>query len=436
LFAIHFELMKLSFVALILSLQLCAMPASAQTPWPSYMTALEPDDSDSTVVAVLPSDSVVQPPDSSVPADKARWSGHWSGWACPGRQCDIKLVVEKITAQGATIVYARGTAALGQFSERIEAQFNADELQGTLSNGYRISFKMRPDGALMFLLLTNVKGQFAAGVLSQDAPPSAANMVKLTERIPTTFIEDGKPVSLEVVIFKPPGAGPFPLAVFHHGSTGRGDNPAAFTSTWTSPGLAKIFTAKGWLVAFPQRRGRGKSDGLYDEGFDLKRSGYTCQAALSLAGFERALVDTDVAMAHLLARPDVAGQQALVGGTSRGGILSVAYAGIHPERTLGVINFVGGWIGDGCSTATAINAASFKRGAPFRQPMLWLYGENDSFYKITHSRQNFDAFVAAGGLGSFTAFPFPTSEDGHGVHTRPDLWREAVDGYLQQLGHP
>jgi hypothetical protein len=43
----------------------------------------------------------------------------------------------------------------------------------------------------------------------------------------TGLIEDGRPVRLQAVIFKPNGAGPFPLAVVNHGSTGPDlDSPA------------------------------------------------------------------------------------------------------------------------------------------------------------------------------------------------------------------
>jgi hypothetical protein len=34
-------------------------------------------------------------------------------------------------------------------------------------------------------------------------------------------------------------------------------------------------------------------------------------------------------------------------GISRGGILSITYAGMHPREVSGVINFVGGWMGEG-----------------------------------------------------------------------------------------
>jgi hypothetical protein len=37
-------------------------------------------------------------------------------------------------------------------------------------------------------------------------------------------------------------------------------------TSW-SPNIADFFVKKGWMAAFPQRRRRGKSDGLFYEGF-------------------------------------------------------------------------------------------------------------------------------------------------------------------------
>jgi dienelactone hydrolase len=379
---------------------LCAAPslAHSQTPWPGYIASLEPDVSESPIAAVLPQDVAVQVPDASRALDRARWSGHWAGWACSGRLCDIKLVVEKISSETATIVYV-GAAGSVIVSERIQAKFNANELQGTLSSGTQLSFRFRGEGIIEFV--AHAKGVIrVGGVLSQGRLEE-----RLIERMPTAFFEDGKPVSLELVIYKPSGPGPFPTLMFNHGSTGNGNRPAEFKATWTNPALAKFFTGKGWLVAFPQRRGRGKSDGTYDEGFEVNRSaGYSCTPTLSLAGLERALADMDAATDYLSTRPDVDNKRMLIGGVSRGGIASVVYAGTRPTRFTGVINFVGGWVGDDCGTVEAINTVSFKRGAAFAKPMLWLYGENDPFYKIAHSRKNFDVFIAAGGNGVFKVF--------------------------------
>jgi pimeloyl-ACP methyl ester carboxylesterase len=139
--------------------------------------------------------------------------------------------------------------------------------------------------------------------------------------------------------------------VFNHGSTGRSPTPELLKQTWVSLEIADFLNKRGWLVAFPQRRGRGKSDGFCDE--ELSRNGgiyLGCHADTALSNANRALADIDAAVAVLRCRPDVAPGPVLIGGHSRGGVLSIAYAGMHPEQTLGVINFVGGWSGEGCAS--------------------------------------------------------------------------------------
>jgi dienelactone hydrolase len=185
------------------------------------------------------------------------------------------------------------------------------------------------------------------------------------EFITTSMVEDGKSVRLELLLRKPEGPGPFPTVVFNHGSTGRGNNPELFRHSWSSATIAAYFVEKGWLVIFPQRRGRGASDGRYDEGFEGDRSGYSCQTSFSLAGVDRAVEDLDAVMAHVKYRPDVQVNRILLGGQSRGGILAVAYAGERSSSFIGVINFVGGWVSDRCANAPAINTTTFKRGAKF-----------------------------------------------------------------------
>jgi len=253
------------------------------------------------------------------------------------------------------------------------------------------------------------------------------------ERLRTALVENGKPIDLEVVIFRPDGTGPFPLAVFNHGSTGSGRNPALFTESFFDVGLADFLNARSWLVAFPQRRGRGRSDGLYDEGLSADRAdGYTCDFDRSIAGAERALADIEASVTALRQRPEIAPSRVLIGGQSRGGILSVAYAGTHPDQIAGVINFVGGWLGAGCPTAERLNSTLFERGARFDRPTLWLYGRHDRFYDIDHSQKNFSAFRGAGGQGSFLAFDVPGGY-GHFVLSVPDLWKLPMDEFLRSL---
>lgn len=280
--------------------------------------------------------------------------------------------------------------------------------------------------------------RFAILIASLSLFTSAMSQEVNHDFIKTTLVEDGKPIQLELLISKPQGVGPFPVVIFNHGSTGRGDRPDLFRQAWSSPAISKYFTDKGWMVVFPQRRGRGSSEGLYDEGFEVDRSRYSCLIDLSLNGVKRAVTDLDAVMEHIRARPDVLVNQALIGGQSRGGILAITYAGAHPDMFLGVVNFVGGWISDQCANATTINKTVFKVGSAFQKPTLWLYGERDAFYSLSHSKSNFDAFVEAGGKGSFQSYSIPGgwipgSSRGHELIAYPDLWRSTLDIYIDGI---
>ena len=246
-------------------------------------------------------------------------------------------------------------------------------------------------------------------------------------------VVDGQRVRLEIRIYKPSTEGKVPTLVFNHGSTGTGRDPILFTKPERFPQLARFFVQRGWAVVMPSRRGRGGSEGEYDEGFAIDRSrGYTCDPSLSIPGADRALRDIEAAMGAIITMPFVDGNRVVIGGESRGGILSVAYAGQHPEQVKGVINFVGGWLGFGCKTASTVNQEIFKRGARYPGDMIWLYSDPDRFYPMFHSRENFAAFQAAGGKGIFHEFPLGSG--GHGIAARPDVWTSVLDAYLKRPG--
>jgi dienelactone hydrolase len=368
-----------------------------------------------------------------------QWSGVWVGaW---GGTLKHILLVESVAEDGAArAVYAVGDrpGAPGRWL-RLEGMASERSLKVQGAN-FSASYELSDSGGL--------KARFQLGDNVSRASMTRVDLAALTkpdavvawtrakfEFLETGLIEDGRPVRLEAVIFRPDGAGPFPLAVINHGSTGGGRDPAVAKQTWFAADLAEFLNERGWLVAFPQRRGRGRSDGLYDEGFSENRKlGYACDANLSLRGADRALGDIDAAIAALRRRQDVAPTPVLIGGQSRGGVLAVAYAGLNPTQISGVINFVGGWLGEGCSSAGAVNQNLFERGAHYGRPTIWLYGQGDLFYSIAHSRSNFAAFEKAGGQGSF--FEFGGSPNpGHLVFFHPDLWSGPLGKYLDSLAN-
>jgi len=386
--------------------------------------------------ALIPDDARVVPPSAAVPESQQRFLGAWVGrW---GDAVKHILIVESVQPDGsASVIYAYGVypgLSITPGFRRLGAKVSGDAL--TIEDSFTATYKLTSATSATASYQRGER-RYQADMVKVDLAALIASGVEFAESdimISTKLQEDGKPVRLEVVIDKPPGDGPFPLLVVNHGSTGRGNNPALFTETSSNPVFAAMFVKKGYVVAFPQRRGRGKSEGLYDEGFNVDRTqGYACDPKQSLPGADRALTDIAAAVEVLRQRPDVAGQPILMAGISRGGILSIAYAGMHPREVAGVINFVGGWMGEACPNASEINVTLFKRGGTFPHPTLWLYGNHDPFYSLDHSRANFAAFQAAGGKGSFFDFEVPGG-NGHMVIYSPPLWTDHVDRYLQAIG--
>jgi hypothetical protein len=147
-------------------LLLATSVASGQTNWPDFMPRLDPGLSTSPVAVVVPGGVTIEPPAPGVPPDKARWSGKWAGWACQDQVCDTKLIVEQVTAEGATIIYAFASANVKPFTVRLEAKFVGDELQATLPNGAKLAYRMRNDGNVEFLWRR--EAQWVAGILSKE----------------------------------------------------------------------------------------------------------------------------------------------------------------------------------------------------------------------------------------------------------------------------
>jgi len=391
----------------------------------------------------LPEDVAIAAPPTT-PFDHRRLLGAWVGaWEDAIRHV---LIVEDIQPSGeAKVVYAvaenpwagvagawhRHTATVWGDVLKISKTFNAtyklgepDKLVGIWQRG--------SSRALAKMTKVDIAALMAAG----PHLPWTSTSLELP-MLETALSEDGKPVRLEAVLYKPKEGGPFPLFVFNHGSTLSGREPKRFREPWSSFILANLFVEKGWLVAFPQRRGRGRSDGRYDEGFASDRGlGYSCRPLRSLRGAERALSDVEAAIDALRQRPDVDKGPLLIGGQSRGGLLAIGYGGRHPDQVLGVINFVGGWLSETCSTAAIVNKTLFRWGSGYERPTLWLYGKDDPTYSLQHSRENFDAYVQAGGRGSFFDFPVPSSTGGHLLVEWPEHWSSRVDQYLRAIDVP
>ena len=221
--------------------------------WPAFIAALQPQVSQSTVRAELPESISSEEPSREAPAHHRDLVGEWQGWGGLGMSVDIRLLVERVDREGATIHYAAADSSGRRTLHRLTCAIEGETLAGATDGGERFALRRRNEDTAEFLW-NLPDGGWMCGVVARVDPRCRQSV----ERIPLSGTDD----TLEVRVFAPEGTGPFPTLLFNHGSTGDGTDPSLFPLTWTCLPLARHFTERGWLVAFPQRRGRGGSDGL------------------------------------------------------------------------------------------------------------------------------------------------------------------------------
>ena len=348
--------------------------------------------------------------------------GEWQGWGGLGMSVDIRLLVERVDREDATIHYAAADSSGRRALHRLTCAVEGETLASTTDGGERFALRRRNEDTAEFLW-NLPDGGWMCGVVARVDPRCRQSV----ERIPLPGTAD----TLEVRVFAPDGTGPFPTLLFNHGSTGDGTDPSLFALTWTCLPLARHFTERGWLVAFPQRRGRGDSDGRYDEGFKPSRKGYSTNAPTALAGLDHALGDVGASIAWATSHADIDAERLVIGGQSRGGALAIAALGEHGAAFRGALSFVGGWLGDGAASAARVNAAAFARGASFEGDTLWLHADGDAYYSLEHSRASFARFEEAGGTGTFRTVAVPPGTDAHQIVFAPELWEEPVTRYIE-----
>jgi dienelactone hydrolase len=246
----------------------------------------------------------------------------------------------------------------------------------------------------------------------------------------------GERLLMHTFVLRPPGNGPFPLAVINHGSTQNSELRAHFNLSGYHK-LAYWFLARGFAVALPIRPGHGATGGPYfeDEGrcpdVDYRKSG------LATADSIEAAVD------YMTAQPFVRGTGVVVVGQSAGGWGALALASRDLPAVKAVIGFAGGRGGhregrpqQNCAPDRLVAAAAaFGRTA--RTPTLWLYAQNDSYFAPALSQRLFAAFRGAGGTGAYHLLP-PVGADGH-VLIESDaaiaLWAPIVARFLAADDH-
>jgi dienelactone hydrolase len=235
-------------------------------------------------------------------------------------------------------------------------------------------------------------------------------------------------------VYRPPGAGPFPLAVVNHGSTQNELRRAEFrVPRFTA--VSRWLVGRGYAVAVPQRPGHGATGGPY-----LEQQGRCANVDYAKAGYGAA-ASIAAAIEYMTRQPFVRPNGVLVVGQSAGGWGALALAARNPPNVAAVIAFApgrGGRVDNvpnrNCAPDRLV-AAARAFGAKAKVPTLWLYAENDSYFGPDLSRRLVEAYRSAGGRADYRLFP-PIGDDGHRMIDLPQavpVWGPVTAKFLDAL---
>jgi dienelactone hydrolase len=235
---------------------------------------------------------------------------------------------------------------------------------------------------------------------------------------------------IDVTVFKPQGAGPFPILVLSHGSP-RSAEDRRREGRQRLVAQSRRFVEMGYAVLVPTRRGYGESGGSWAETYGSCGDPDYHAAGLETARDLRAAVDA----VRGIAWADTS--RVVLAGQSAGGFGSVAASSQKFEGLVAVVNFAGGRGSLGpdqvCGEARLVEAMG-RYGSAARVPGLWIYSVNDRFFGPSLARRMHQAFVRAGGDAEFIEAP-ATGLDGHGYFARGmDDWAPRVHAFLRRAG--
>ena len=245
-----------------------------------------------------------------------------------------------------------------------------------------------------------------------------------------TVVSGTEQAYIDVTVFRPAGAGPFPIVVLSHGSP-RNAHERKLDGRQRLPAQSAQFVDMGFAVLVPTRRGYGTSEGHWAEAYGPCSNPDYYHAGLESARDMRAAVEA------VRGQPWADASRIVLAGQSAGGFGSVAASSMPIEGLRGVVNFAGGRGSLGpdsvCGEARLVDAMS-RYGSAARVPELWIYSVNDRFFPPALARRMYEAFVRSGGVAEFVEAP-ATGLDGHGYFARAmDDWSPRVAAFLRRIG--
>jgi len=221
-----------------------------------------------------------------------------------------------------------------------------------------------------------------------------------------------------------------PLVIINHGTSDATRLSVAMPVYYW---LSRWFVERGYVVVLPQRRGHGATGGPMAEAIGNCANPDHYHSGLAAAD------DIEGAAGYMARQPFVAAGETIIVGISSGGWASLALASRNPESIRAVINIAGGRGGrpfekdarSVCGEKQLIEAAR-DYGHAARLPTLWLYAENDSYFRPDLARNMASAWMDGGGEAELHVFP-PYGGDGHNLaddRAGWDVWGATIDHFL------
>jgi len=232
-------------------------------------------------------------------------------------------------------------------------------------------------------------------------------------------------LELETTIYKPQGAGPFPLVVINHGKS-YGD--PRFQNRWRHGPVARFFLQRGYAVILPMRQGFSKSTGTYiGGGCNIESNGRVqaedVRAVLDWAGSQSWADKSNILMM----------------GQSHGGWTTLAFGTLAYPGVKALVNFAGGLRQESCAGwEGALGRAAGNYGQETKLPSLWFYGDNDSFFAPYTFKPMHEKYTAAGGKAQLVAFG-TFGQDAHsmfGSSAGQPIWQPKVLALMESVGLP
>ena len=233
------------------------------------------------------------------------------------------------------------------------------------------------------------------------------------------------PVDLETTVFKPEGAGPFPVVIINHGKS-LGNN--RIQGRERAIVVTRQFMQRGYAVVLPMRQGFSNSGGAaVGEGCNITGNG------------EAQADDIKAVVKWVVQQPWADAQKMIMLGQSHGGLTTMAYAQDPHPGVQFVVNFAGGLkYTQGCQWDLALKEAFKTYGQKAKVESIWFYGANDSYFPPEVIKPAHQAFVDAGGKAQMVAFgAFGT--DAHamfGSAAGLPIWWPSVEAKLLERGMP